>query len=205
MLQVENVERPPWLLPVSFQIRSGSLLLLSGPSGSGKSLLLRALADLDAHAGLVTLDELSQQQFSPPDWRRRVMYFAAETAWWSESVKAHFDRALSDHRAWLFEALEQLQLPHPILGQNVMALSSGEKQRLALLRGLQFHPRVLLLDEISANLDPLATQAMENFVLEYLAEYNACAIWVTHMPSQIERLKDRASDCDEMVLCPPKV
>jgi len=75
-----------------------------------------------------------------------------------------------------------------ILEQNPDNLSSGEKQRLALLRGLQYEPKVLLLDEITANLDPKSARLVENLVTDYIAKHTAAALWISHDEEQQERL-----------------
>ena len=75
-------------------------------------------------------------------------------------------------------------------------LSSGERQRLALARLLANRPRVLLLDEPTANLDPVNIHRVEQLVKDYLAEQQAACLWVTHTREQIARIADRELDLD---------
>lgn len=189
MFQVDTLSKRPFLNPVSFSLAVNEVLVVSGVSGSGKSVLLRALADLDPHEGRVFLDEKEQADWKATKWRKKVMWFPAETAWWEDSVAAHFPESNPKNtQAWWSSAIEKLSLPASILRQSVDKLSSGEKQRLALIRGLIEKPQVLLLDEITANLDPKSTLAVEALILEYLSEHQACAVWVTHDPQQAERV-----------------
>lgn len=189
MFRVEELAIDALLAPVSFTLAEQEVLMVSGVSGSGKSLLLRALADLEPHSGQAWLNAEKQSAFPPPVWRRQVMWFPAETAWWDDSVEAHYPDTVTENDSdWLVSGLAALGLPKSILKQPVTALSSGEKQRLALLRGLAFQPKVLLLDEVTANLDPDSTLAVEALVQSYLAEQQACAVWVSHDPAQAERL-----------------
>lgn len=189
MFQVDNVSKPPFLDPVSFSLTKGDVLVVSGVSGSGKSVLLRVLADLDPHDGEVRLAEKAQADWKATQWRKKVMWFPAETAWWEDSVAAHFpEKEAKNAQAWWFSALDKLFLPANILKKSVDKLSSGEKQRLALIRGLIERPQVLLLDEITANLDPESTLAVEALISEYLSEQQACAVWVSHDPQQAERV-----------------
>ncbi|KUJ74287.1 ABC transporter [Thiomicrospira sp. XS5] len=192
MFRVEELGISSLLAPVSFALAEQEILMVSGVSGSGKSLLLRALADLEAHSGQAWLNLEEQAAFPSPVWRRRVMWFPAETAWWEDAVLAHYPpAAIENDQAWLLSGLSALGLSKSILKQPVAALSSGEKQRLALLRGLAFRPKVLLLDEVTANLDPNTTLAVEALVQAYLAEVGGCAVWVSHDPAQSERLASR--------------
>jgi len=189
MFQVDNVSKHPFLKPVSFSLVAEDVLVVFGVSGSGKSVLLRALADLDPHEGGVRLVDKAQADWKATQWRKKVMWFPAETAWWEDSVAAHFpDMQAKNAQAWWLSALDKLSLPSSILKKSVDKLSSGEKQRLALIRGLIESPRVLLLDEITANLDPESTLAVEALISEYLSEQQACAIWVTHDPQQAKRM-----------------
>ena len=167
--------------PVNLKVRTTEITGLSGASGSGKSLFLRALADLEAHEGDICLDELNQQSISAHLWRQKVALMSAETSWWFDTVAEHFDVISEKNLAALGFSKDCMQW-------SIARLSSGEKQRLGLLRLLQNEPDVLLLDEPTANLDKLNTQLFEEFVMQYLEEKSACAIWVGHDLEQLKRV-----------------
>ena len=181
MFSVRNLRRPG-LGPISFELADGACLGVSGPSGSGKSLLLRALADLDNSEGEVALDGIRREETAAPLWRRRVCYLAAESGWWADRVGAH----VSDWRAAL-PLLADLGLPEACRDWAVSRLSSGERQRLALIRALIQGPRVLLLDEPTAALDPDAATAVETVVGRHLAA-GGLALWVSHDAAQLGRV-----------------
>jgi len=156
---------------------------LAGPSGCGKSLLLRAIADLDPHQGEAFLDEEPQSETPAPSWRSRVGLLPAESHWWAIKVGDHIPSIQS-------ETLEILGFSETCLTWDVARLSSGERQRLALARLLAGRPRILLLDEPSANLDQENTQRVERLIGSYLRETGAAVLWVSHDPSQRERMAD---------------
>jgi phosphate-transporting ATPase len=82
------------LKPASFALAMGECIAIRGPSGARKTLLLRAIADLDPNQGLVTLDGCDRSTIAAPTWRRLVGYVPAEPGWWAETVGEHFvDRA----------------------------------------------------------------------------------------------------------------
>src|ERR1700732_1983221 len=81
---------PSILKPASFSLSAGEALAVRGPSGAGKTLLLRAVADLDPNEGLVTLDGRDRSTIAGPEWRRLVGYVPAEPGWWAETVGEHF-------------------------------------------------------------------------------------------------------------------
>lgn len=178
---VQNVTGPH-LPSVSFSLSDGDILTVRGPSGVGKSQLLRALADLSEHAGRVALDGVDQTAIAPAQWRQRVVYVPAESGWWADIVADHFTDRPSD--AWL----SRLSLSATLLQASVERLSTGERQRLALLRALMLKPRVLLLDEPTANLDPRNTEATVQLVVDYVQAEGAAAVWVTHDASERGRL-----------------
>ncbi len=170
--------------PVSFSIDAGECLCLSGPSGTGKSLLLRSIADLDPHEGMVWLDGKTCDSVAPALWRCRVGLLPPDSSWWLPRAIDHFHdgQPLS---------LDSLGLEPGLLGEPVARLSSGERQRLALLRLLANTPQVLLLDEPTANLDPTSTLRVEAVLAEYRTTRQAAVIWVSHDPAQIARVANR--------------
>lgn len=160
-------------------------MAVQGASGSGKSLLLRALADLDPHEGEVSLDGKSYDSMPAPQWRRQVVYLPSEPGWWSDQVVEHFP---------FWEAvtpwLEAVGLSRAIRERAVQHLSTGERQRLALVRALVLEPRVLLLDEPTSGLDHKTTHAVEQILKQYLNR-GASILWVTHDPEQARRVAQR--------------
>jgi ABC-type iron transport system FetAB ATPase subunit len=179
--------------PVSLAVAAGECLCLAGPSGSGKSLLLRAIADLDPHAGEVRLQGVPAGDIVPEVWRTRVGLLPPESSWWLPLVKDHFCDGVP-------VPLELIGLPDSILEQPVARLSSGEKQRLALMRLLSNRPQVLLLDEPTANLDPENTRRIEAVIAEYRREQQAAVIWVSHDRQQVSRVANRCYEITDGAL-----
>lgn len=173
------------LEPVSLQVGPGECLAVQGPSGSGKTLLLRAIADLDPAEGRVYLNGTERATLSGPDWRRRVRYAAAEPGWWAATPRPHFtDVARSQ------ELAGTLGLAPEVLDRPITQLSTGERQRLALVRSLMDGPAVLLLDEPTGALDVEATDAVETLIEQQLAAGRTLVL-VSHDPRQVRRLAGR--------------
>lgn len=170
---------------VSFQVKPGEILCLSGASGSGKSRLLRALADLEPHQGEVWLGETEHQQIPAHHWRQKLRLVPAESQWWLDQVGEHFP---VDYPA---SNLPLLNLPEEALDWQVSRLSSGEKQRLGLLRALAWPLEALLLDEPSANLDSVTASKVENWLKSTIEQEGWPTLWVSHDPQQIARVADR--------------
>lgn len=175
----------PGTAPLSFHLAPGEVLGVAGASGVGKTRLLRAMADLEPHEGRVLLDGAEQGGVAPADWRRRVVYVATDSAWWHPTVADHFT-------SWPPPALAGLGLDEATGGQFVERLSSGERQRLAVLRALAMAPRVLLMDEPTANLDDETAAAVESLVAERCRADGLMAVWVTHGKAQRARVAPRS-------------
>ena len=170
--------------PYSLSLVAGECVSLQGESGSGKTVLLRAIADLDRHEGVVYLDGQACNSVKAPRWRRQVALLPAESQWWLDDVGDHFE-----HRQCPY--LEPLGFTPDTLDWPVSRLSSGQKQRLALARCLMNHPRVLLLDEPTSSLDYKTTQAVETMVEKYRRETDAAVLWVSHDAAQAKRVASR--------------
>ncbi len=170
--------------PFDLAIDAGECVSLRGPSGSGKSLLLRAIADLDPHQGEVWLDGVACKQIPAPRWRRQVALIPVESQWWLDQVGAHFPE---EDCPWL----APLGFDEEALGWQVSRLSSGEKQRLALARALMNRPRALLLDEPTASLDEASAAAVEAVVAGYRRDNGAAVLWVSHSAAQAARVASR--------------
>jgi ABC-type lipoprotein export system ATPase subunit len=183
-LRLEGISsglQAPW----SLMLASSETVTLSGPSGSGKSRLLRAIIDLDPDtSGDAWIDDMQRSLTPAFEWRRMAGYLPAVSHWWEDHVSAHFPSCTSVE-------LASLGLNASLFESPVSHLSSGEKQRLAIIRLLANQPRVLLLDEPTANLDAQHTLVVEKLISEYQQAHATPVIWVTHDKSQQQRVGDR--------------
>ncbi len=174
--------------PAELEIGAGEIVAVRGPSGSGKSLMLRAIADLDPAEGRVTLDGTPREATPAPEWRRRVAYVPAESGWWSDRVRDHFPAGRgADLAAGL---VSDLGLEPAALDWDVARLSSGERHRLAIARALALEPQVWLLDEPTGALDAEAAARVERLLAEGRGRGIAILL-VTHLAEQADRLADR--------------
>jgi len=141
------------------------------------------LADLDDHQGEVYLDGRECRHIDAPSWRRQVALLPSESVWWSDRVDDHFSADPAD--------LARLGLATDAACWNISRLSSGEKQRLAILRLLANQPRVLLLDEPTSNLDQDGSRRVEALIDEYRRNNGVAVLWVTHDIAQAQRVAGR--------------
>ncbi|WP_408884623.1 ABC transporter ATP-binding protein [Komagataeibacter europaeus] len=171
--------------PFTFDVAAGECVTISGPSGSGKSVLLRMIADLDPHEGDCLLDGVACSGMPVAAWRRLVQYVPAEPGWWSDHVLDHMPDS-DDVRGLMVD----FGLAGHCLQTPLSRLSTGERQRLALLRAILLHPGVLLLDEPCSALDETSTGRVER-VLQALQAQGTAIVLVSHDMRQAGRMGDR--------------
>ncbi len=192
-----------WLLRgVNLAIRGGDRLAITGPTGAGKTLLLRALSLLDLiDEGEVRWREKPIAPADIPFYRRQVIYLHQRPTFVEGTVEDnlrlpyslrasrgdHFDR----HKA--LKLLGSVGRGGDLLSRTDQDLSGGERQLVAIARALQLEPTVLLLDEPTASLDREAAQSIEDLVLGWQRQ-NArerAVVFVSHSPEQVGRVADR--------------
>lgn len=173
--------------PFDLELAPGECLAVTGPSGAGKSLFLRMMADLDPNEGQVYLDNIERRALAAPGWRRRVVYNAAEPGWWHERIADHFP---GEELGFARNVAPRLALAPGLLDGPVVQLSTGERQRVALIRALALSPPVLLLDEPTGALDEDSTRLVEQVLRDQLAA-GVTIVMVTHSGAQAGRLGHR--------------
>ena len=181
MLKVDHL-RVGALSPVSFALAAGQCLAVTGASGSGKTRLLRAIADLDAADGTVMLEGAERNEMPAPEWRRRVRYVFAEPGWWAPTPRPHFTADIEV----VAPIVEALGLAREILDRPIAELSTGERLRLGLIRAICGKPKVLLLDEPLAGLDKEAIARVEALVGAEL-DLGRIVVLVSHQETALMR------------------
>lgn len=190
------------LAPTDFSLAAGERVVITGPSGSGKSVLLRALALLDPlDGGHVLWHGHAVDRRAIARYRRSVAYVRQRPALVEGSVEdnlrypysLHVYRDVRFDRERAVHLIEAAGKNKDFLGQRASDLSGGEAQVVALIRVLQLTPEALLLDEPTASLDPESARAIEALVTEWFEadRPSRASIWVSHDPAQAERVGSR--------------
>lgn len=181
--------------PYSFAVAAGECVGLSGRSGIGKSQLLRAIVDLLPCTGSVCLNGVEAQAIPAPRWRQLVGMVPADPQWWFDLVGEHFPK--NEGLEPLLPILGRLGFTRDVLQWEVSRLSTGERQRLALVRALVVEPAVLLLDEPSSALDATHTTILEELLAELRQKRGMGLVWVSHDPEQLARVAGRIFAVEE--------
>ncbi|KAF0248432.1 MAG: iron complex transport system ATP-binding protein [bacterium] len=195
MLKAENLYfsyKNPVIEDVSLTIEQGSLGVLIGPNGSGKSTLMKMLAKLlIPNKGKIFLANQLLKNISQRQLAQQIGYVAQETK--IEFPLSAFEFVLQGRFAYGqgfgFEQDKDLQLAHKIMQltatdsfveRRINALSGGERQRVFLARALAQEPKLLLLDEPTANLDISHQVATFKLLRELTRQQNLTVLLITH-------------------------
>jgi putative ABC transport system ATP-binding protein len=189
--------RVPVLHDVSLSVEAGEVFMLIGPSGSGKSSLLRCLNRLEEPApGTVFFRDTDVTSLPVTTLRCRVGMVFQQTAMFPGTVADNLaygpalrGEMLADGR--VDELLEMVTLEPNLAAKPAHNLSGGQAQRVAIARALANRPDVLLLDEPTSSLDPIATQAVESTLACLRQRFGLTLVWVSHAVEQARRMGDR--------------
>lgn len=190
----------PLLQPTDFTLNHGDRVSITGSSGSGKSVFLRAVALLDTPThGQVLWNNQPITEVQIPHYRSHIGYLSQRPALLEGTVEDNlrFPYSLKTLRKRSFDldAVTTL-LGHAgkaptFLAKHALDLSGGESQVVSLIRTLQLNPEVLLLDEPTAALDPTSSREVESLIDAWFAADNARAyVWVSHDLEQARRMSD---------------
>lgn len=196
----------PTVRVAELSLEPGARVVVRGPSGSGKTSLLRCIVGLErTDRGTVRWRGRTVSDAEYPHFRADCCYMpqkpvgtaptvAEDLAFARERATQHAREGALDE-AGQRERLEALGLGGLPWDRAYDRLSTGEQQRVALVRALTLSPTVLLLDEPAAALDPERVQLVERMLLDYVAHGPERAlVWVSHHPEQIERVATRVHE-----------
>ena len=198
LTRVDERRQVALLQPTDFTLHAGDRVSITGSSGSGKSVFLRALALLDTPtSGQMLWNGQPIANAQIPHYRSHISYLSQRPALLEGTVednlrfpfslktlrKRHFDRAS------VITLLEHAGKAPDFLAKHALDLSGGESQVVSLIRTLQLDPEVLLLDEPTAALDPASSRDVEALIDAWFAADNARAyVWVSHDLDQARRM-----------------
>lgn len=176
---------------IDFRVQPGEFRLITGPSGCGKSTLLKIIASLlSPTEGHIFFEDKDIETLSPEHYRQQVSYCVQTPALFGETVYDNLifpwqirDKAPEPEK--FITDLARFNLPAETLTKSVNELSGGEKQRVSLIRNLQFLPKILLLDEVTSALDESNKRNVNEIIHRYAKENNIAVLWVTHDAGEI--------------------
>ena len=186
-----DIENKQIINNIELEIEQGSHLTITGPSGGGKSTLLKLLASLlTITKGKIYFKGDDIATLKPENYRMQVSYCFQQPSLFGETVRDNFMfpyevRKKDFQESHVLELLEEVKLPGNYLDKKITELSGGEKQRVALIRNVIFLPEVLLLDEVTAGLDEESKQIVNQWLLKLNQDKNITLIRVTHDAEEI--------------------
>ena len=194
MLSVENLAyhykgRPAVLKDVNFNVNTGEFLAILGNNGVGKSTMLKCFNKiLTPDDGKIILDDENLLQMNARQVAQRVAFVAQNVPSTQMTVHDMVMLGRRPYMKWGFteddhqivhHAMAQLRI-EPLRGRFLNELSGGERQKVMLARALAQQPKLLLLDEHTAALDPAAAEKILAMTTRIAAEQKLTCLMVTH-------------------------
>lgn len=181
---------------VNLSLSPGEFKLITGPSGCGKSTLLKLVASLlSPTEGAILFEGKDIATLSPEEYRQQVSYCVQTPSLFGDTVYDNLIfpwqiRSKTPEPEAFIADLTRFGLSEETLTKSIHELSGGEKQRVSLIRNLQFLPKVLLLDEITSALDDANKRNVNDIIHRYAREQNIAVLWVTHDANEITHADD---------------
>lgn len=185
---------------INIRVDRGEVFALIGPTGAGKTTLLRLIDLIDTPtAGGIYFDgtDTSVSEKVRLEMRRRMAFVLQKPIVFNMSVYDNVACGLklrgvvrSELRERVGGILEMVGL-YDYKSRNARTLSGGEVQRVAIARAIAVEPEVLLLDEPTANLDPVSAARVEELITDIIKRHVTTVIMATHDMAQGQRLADR--------------
>jgi tungstate transport system ATP-binding protein len=185
---------------INLEIRRGEIFTLIGPSGSGKTTLLRLIDLLDRPtAGKISFDgqDADGSEQARLTIRRRMSMVFQKPAVLNTTVAENVAFGLKFRGTDPAQIAERVTSALELVGllgfeeRRAITLSGGEMQRVAIARAMITEPEVLLLDEPTANLDPVSTELIEDLLIQINNEMHTTILFSTHDMIQGQRLAHR--------------
>jgi len=199
LIELQNVgyqvDDTPILQEINLSIDAQEWVTLSGPSGGGKSTLVRLIASLlSPTSGTLLFDGQSVEDYDPIAYRRRVSYSFQQPTLFGQTVRDNLSfpyqiRQLPFDEERAVSGLEYVGLRASDLDKGVNDLSGGQRQRVALLRNVMIYPEVLILDEVTAGLDADNKAFVWSLVEHFNQDDNLTIIAITHDQAEIDAAK----------------
>lgn len=181
---------------VTFEVQTGEVLAVVGPSGSGKSSLLRLLNRLDEPtSGTVYVEGTDYRQIAPRELRRKLGMVLQRPYLFPGTVEQNLQFGPQQRGESLTQdSIEELLARVGLKGyanRNVANLSGGEAQRVSVARTLANSPLALLLDEPTSALDETSKREVEALLANIVRDQKLTCVLVTHDNAQAARLAER--------------
>ncbi|WAL61348.1 ABC transporter ATP-binding protein [Thermocoleostomius sinensis] len=208
-----SVGSHPLLQDVSFEVKAGDRVAIVGPSGAGKTSLLRLLNRLgDPTQGQIFFEGREIRQIPPTQLRQQIVMVPQESKLLGMTVRQALEYPLTlkrISRSMIQQQVaiwtERLHLPEDWLGRTELQLSVGQRQWVAIARALIMQPKILLLDEPTSALDAGRSRYLINLLTDLAENHRITIVMVNHQLDVAEQFCDRVLQLEEGKLVQDKI
>ncbi|MGP1602762.1 ATP-binding cassette domain-containing protein [Treponema sp.] len=188
---------------ISFSLKKGESLAITGESGSGKSTIAKLLIGIEKpSSGTIYFDNENTAHWSYKNWKahrkeiQAVFQDAAGTLNPALTVYQNLEEGLinltpctkSERKKVLLELCDMVRLKTSVLKTPVRQLSGGEQRRISLIRALAVHPDFLVADEVTGGLDTESAEAALTLLEDYARHYRLSCVFITHTLLHAQRI-----------------